>query len=274
MFRSLVLCLALLTMVASGRPACAQALFGQKTDYASVHLHSGRAMEDGRRKAALRVEMKPGWKTYWRNPGDAGIPPHFDWEGSTNLKAVAIAWPTPVVFDTYGSRTIGYEERMVLPLLLTPDDIEKPIRIKLNFTYGLCREICIPAQQDIVMEIAPGAPEDGGYFLDRAAATAPISAAEGGLVAHECKVEGAGKKRRFIAALSVDRPMLSAPVIVAEGPEGVWFGPVATRIQNGALIGEGPVETQPGQWIDRSALRLTVLGPERAITLEGCATTD
>ncbi len=274
MIRSLGLCLALLALAASGSPVVAQALFGQKTEYATVHLHSGRAMEDGSRKAVLRVELKPGWKTYWRNPGDAGIPPHFDWEGSTNLKAVAIAWPTPVVFDTYGSRTIGYEERMVLPLLMTPVNTAEPIQIRLNFTYGICRDICIPAQQDIAMEIAPGAPEDGGYFLDRAAATAPISAAEGGLIAHECKVEGAGKQRRFIAALSVERPMLSAPVIVAEGPDGVWFGPVATRFQNGALTGEGPVETEAGQWIDRSALRLTVLGPERAITLEGCATTN
>ena len=271
MFRILACCLTLLAIVATGAPVAAQGLFGQKTDYASVYLHSGRAMDGGKRKAALRVELKPGWKTYWRNPGDAGIPPHFDWEGSANLKAVAIAWPTPVVFDTYGSRTIGYEERMVLPLLLTPDNPAKPISIKLNFTYGLCREICIPAQQDIVMEITPGAPEDGGYFLDRAAATAPVSAEESGLIAHECKVEGAGKKRRFIASLSLAQPILTTPVIIAEGPEGVWFGPITTSLRDGALVGEGPVETEEGRWIDRAALTLTVLGAERAISLKGCA---
>ena len=272
MFRAFICCLALIAMIASVEPVAAQGLFGQKTDYASVHLHSGRPMEDGGRKVALRMELKPGWKTYWRNPGDAGIPPHFDWQGSTNLKSVSIAWPTPVVFDTYGSRTIGYEERMVLPLTLTPQNPAEPIQIKLNFIYGLCREICIPAQEDIAMEIAPDAPEDGGYFLDRAAATAPISAAEGGLIAHECKVEGAGEKRRFVAALSVSEPLLTAPVIIAEGPEGVWFGPVTTSIQNGALIGEGPVETEAGRWIGREALTLTVLGAERAISLKGCAT--
>ncbi len=273
MFRILACCMALLMMSATPERATAQGLFGQKTDYATVHLHSGRAMEGGQRKAALRVELKPGWKTYWRNPGDAGIPPHFDWEGSSNLKAVAIAWPTPMVFDTYGSRTIGYEERMVLPLLLTPENPAEPINIKLNFTYGLCREICIPAQQDVAMQITPDAPEDGGYFLDRAAATAPIRADEVGLVAHECKVEGAGEKRRFVAALSMDMPILSTPVIIAEGPEGVWFGPVSTWMEDGAVIGEGPVETEAGRWIDRAALNLTLLGPERAISLQGCAVT-
>lgn len=254
-------------------PAMAQGLFSQKTDYASVHLHSGRSLDDGARITALRMELKPGWKTYWRNPGDAGIPPHFDWAGSTNLKAVSIDWPTPMVFDTYGSRTIGYEERMVLPLVLTPENPAEPIDIKLNFTYGLCREICIPAQEDIAMTIAPDAPEDGGYFLDRAAATAPISAAEGGLIAHECKVEGAGEKRRFVAALSVDAPFYAAPVIIAEGPEGVWFGPIKTQVQDGKLMAEGPVETEAGRWIGRETLNLTVLGPERAISLQGCTTT-
>lgn len=272
MFRFLVCSLALLAMAVSAAPVTAQGLFGQKTDYASVYLHSGRAMEDGGRKAALRVELKSGWKTYWRNPGDTGIPPHFDWAGSANLKAVAIAWPTPIVFDTYGSRTIGYKERMILPLLLTPDNPAKPISVRLNFTYGICRDICIPAQQDIALEIAPGAPEDGGYFLDRAAATAPQSARNAGLVAHECKVEGAGEKRRFTAALSVNQPFLSTPVIVAEGPDGVWFGPVATSVRDGVLVGEGPVETEAGRWIDRASLRLTVLGPERAVSLKGCAT--
>lgn len=269
MMRAVLLCLAMIAAATS--PAMAQALFGQKTDYASVYLHSGRAMEDGARKTALRMELKPGWKTYWRSPGDSGIPPHFDWTGSENLKAVTIAWPTPVVFDTYGSRTIGYEERMVLPLTMTPENPAEPIEVKLNFSYGLCSDICIPAQQDIALTIAPDAPEDGGYFLDRAAAAAPISAAEGGLIAHECKVEGAGEKRRFVAALSVAAPFLAAPVVIAEGPEGVWFGPVTTRVHDGRLIAEGPVETDAGRWIGRETLDLTVLGPERAISLKGCA---
>jgi len=269
MMRAVLLCFAMIAAAAG--PAMAQALFGQKTDYASVYLHSGRALQDGGRRTALRMELKPGWKTYWRNPGDSGIPPHFDWTGSTNLKTVTIAWPTPVVFDTYGSRTIGYEERMVLPLTMTPENPAEPIEIRLNFTYGLCREICIPAQQDLALTIAPDAPEDGGYFLDRAAASAPISAAEGGLIAHECKVEGAGEKRRFVAALSVAAPFLAAPVIIAEGPDGVWFGPVTTRVHEGRLIAEGPVETEAGRWIGRETLDLTVLGAERAISLKGCA---
>ncbi len=271
MKRAILSCLAIFAMYAAPvSPAAAEGLFGQMTDYASVYLHSGRAMDDGARKTALRVELKPGWKTYWRNPGDSGIPPHFDWTGSENLQAVSIAWPTPVVFDTYGSRTIGYEERMVLPLTMTPENPAEPISIKLNFSYGLCSDICIPAQQDIAMTIVPDAPEDGGYFLDRAAATAPMSATEGGLIAHECKVEGAGEKRRFVAALSIGAPFYGQPVIIAEGPEGVWFGPTITRVQDGRLLSEGPVETEAGRWIGRETLSLTVLGPERAISLKGC----
>ncbi|MCX8508161.1 MAG: protein-disulfide reductase DsbD family protein, partial [Rhodobacteraceae bacterium] len=46
----------------------------------------GWRTESGSQMAALRLTMAPGWKTYWRAPGDAGIPPRFDWTGSANLK--------------------------------------------------------------------------------------------------------------------------------------------------------------------------------------------
>ena len=251
--------------------ALAQGLFGKTTDYASVELHAGRDVGAGERLTVLRMELKPGWKTYWRNPGDAGIPPHFDWAGSSNLKSVTVDWPTPVVFDTYGSRTIGYEQRMTLPLMMTPEDPIQPIKVRLNFTYGLCSEICIPAQADIALTIPPGAPEDGGYFLDLAYAETAVDAAAGGLTIHACRVEGAGEERLFHAAFTVDQPFVSQPVVIAEGPEGVWFGPTELRVADGVIIAEGPVETAADQWIERSALSLTLLGLGRAVTQHGCA---
>ena len=259
--------------LAAAAPAGAQGLFGQKTDYAEVMLHTGRSADDGVRIAALRMEMKPGWKTYWRNPGDAGIPPRFDWTGSENLKSVDIAWPTPVVFNTYGSRTIGYEERMVLPLTLTPERRGEPITVNLNFSYGLCSDICIPAHEEVSVTIAPDAPEDGGYFIDRAFDQTPVSAAEGGLSARDCRVVGAGQTRTFSAALRLSAPLFDDPIIVAEGPSGVWFGPVSTRIEDDLLIGEGLVRTEEGRWIDRSAMQVTVLGASRAIQMDGCLPT-
>ena len=52
--------------------------------------------------AAVEIRLAPGWHTYWRVPGEAGIPPRFDWSGSQNLAAVAYEWPRPEIIVSYG----------------------------------------------------------------------------------------------------------------------------------------------------------------------------
>lgn len=238
-------------------------------EMSALSLHSGWA-EGDRRVAGLRMELAEGWKTYWRNPGDAGVPPQFDWSGSKNLAAAEIHWPAPHVFDAYGSRTIGYKERLVLPLTLTPEDPDEPIGLRLKVSYGVCSDICVPRFQELTLAIPPGAPEEGGYFIRRALAELPAPAAEAG-ISVDCGVEGAGASRRFNAEIRYEAPPVAAPVVVVEGPEGVWFGPVDARIGADGVLAEGPVETEAGRWIDRSSLRVTILGEDGAADLQGCA---
>ena len=76
----------------------------------------GWRTENGDHMAALRITLNPGWKTYWRAPGDAGIPPLLDWSGSGNLESAEVTWPTPEVFSQNGMRSIGYTEELVLPV--------------------------------------------------------------------------------------------------------------------------------------------------------------
>lgn len=258
-----------LGLLAAGA-AAGQGLFGAKTDYATLSLHSGWAEAD-RRVAGLRLELAPGWKTYWRSPGDSGVPPHFDWSGSENLAAVAVDWPAPEVFESFGATTIGYKGRMVLPLTLTPVDPARPIDLRLAFTYGVCDEICIPAREEVAMTIPPGAPEEGGVFIRAALRDRPVGAAEGGVTAAACRVEGAGETRRFTADIAFAAPPAAPPLVVVEGPEGVWFGPVETRMVNGALTADGAVHTEAGRWIDRSELSVTLLSDAGAVALPGCA---
>lgn len=262
-----------LAALALAAPAAAQGLFGGGDDAerARPSLLPGWAEPDGRRVAALRVELAPGWKTYWRRPGDAGIPPQFDWSGSQNLADLRVAWPTPVVFDTFGARTIGYKTQMTLPLALTPKDPSKPISLRLSLFYGLCDEICIPASAELSLELPPDAPEAGRGLIEAALAATPDRAESAGLTAARCAVEGADAERTFTARLAFDPPLETTPVIVAEGPEGVWFGPVETRRDGAEIVAVGPVQTEPGVWIGGGDLRLTILGAGRGLVLNGCA---
>ena len=104
---------------------------------------------DGRlqRYAALEIAMPSGWKTYWRQPGSAGgIPPNVSWQGSTNLKNATIQYPAPIRMVDPSGESIGYKKSVVFPLHLEPVDPAKPLVLDLKVFFGVCREICIPAQ--------------------------------------------------------------------------------------------------------------------------------
>ena len=73
--------------------------------------HSGDVVHAG-----VEIRLKPGWHTYWRYPGDAGVPPRFDFQGSQNLKSVDVLWPAPQRMTEAGMTAIGYDRDVILPL--------------------------------------------------------------------------------------------------------------------------------------------------------------
>jgi len=109
---------------------------------------------DGAWTAGLDITLAEGWKTYWRVPGESGIPPQFDWSGSTNLKSVTIGWPAPRRFRDAAGETIGYANRIVFPLRAEPVDAAKPIELALSLFYGVCKDVCIPAAADLKLELS------------------------------------------------------------------------------------------------------------------------
>ena len=232
---------------------------------ARVVLHSGWAEPDGRRIVGLRMDLKHGWKTYWRSPGAAGIPPHFDWTGSRNVADLRIVWPRPMVFQSFGLRTIGYKDRMVLPIALRAENPSRPIRLRLSLSYGLCEEICIPSQQEFALDIAPGQGPEGAAAIEQALKDGPRHTGE--TARAECAIRP--DEQRFEARFAFASPPSASPVVVAEG-EGAVFGPLDSRLEDGVVVASGEMRASGG-WIDRGAVRLTVLGADGAYLVGGCA---
>lgn len=105
--------------------------------------------------AGVEIETKPDWKTYWRNPGDAGVPPAFDWSKSSNVAAADVRYPAPQRIVDKSGTTIGYLGGVVFPVIVTPADPAKAVVLKLTIDYGVCKDICVPAQADLTLDIAP-----------------------------------------------------------------------------------------------------------------------
>jgi DsbC/DsbD-like thiol-disulfide interchange protein len=98
-------------------------------------------------RAGIEIRLDPGWHTYWRYPGDSGVPPTFDFAGSSNVKSAAVLWPAPHRFpDGAGGQSIGYEGDFVLPIHVVPQDATKPAVLKIKIAYAVCEKLCIPAQ--------------------------------------------------------------------------------------------------------------------------------
>jgi DsbC/DsbD-like thiol-disulfide interchange protein len=96
--------------------------------------------------AGVDIVLEDGWKTYWRMPGEAGIPPSFDWTGSKNAKAIEVLWPAPQRFDDMSGETVGFKERVVFPLRVTAESAQAKPELKLAMFFGVCKDVCIPAK--------------------------------------------------------------------------------------------------------------------------------
>ncbi len=104
--------------------------------------------------AFVEIALEPGWKTYWRTPGDAGgLPPTFEWSKSSNLAEAKVAFPAPQRFTDKSGNTIGYKDGVVLPVFLTPQDAKAPISLVAGIQYGICKDICIPVEAELTLDV-------------------------------------------------------------------------------------------------------------------------
>src|SRR5467141_2360576 len=133
--------------------------------------HSSVRLLAGSRSGAVLLggiafQLEPGWKTYWRNPGDSGVPPRFDFSKSENIEAVTVLWPAPTKFDDgAGGHSLGYRNQVVLPLRIVAKSADKPVTLRADIHYAVCEKLCIPVQANAELAIASVAStEDSALF--------------------------------------------------------------------------------------------------------------
>ena len=212
-------------------------------------------------RAGVEIKLDPGWHTYWRDPGDSGVPPKLDFSGSNNVKSVAVLWPAPERFpDGAGGNSIGYLDHVILPLRVTPQNTGKQTALKLKLGYDICGNMCVPIESELNLSLSGNGAEEAA--IEKAEIRVPrrVALGEGrGTKGIELKsAEGHGSDTatggtsgsKGLAILSVhrepggahDRVVVEvaapagAPVeLFAEGPTPDWSlpRPEATGTGNG-----------------------------------------
>ncbi len=226
---------------------------------------------DGSHTAALRITLNPGWKTYWRAPGDSGIPPTITWDGSRNLSQVDITWPTPEVFSQNGLRSIGYDEELILPVRIMPRRDGQDMRLNAELEIGVCRDICVPQTLKVKAELPTSGTRDAR--IAAALADRPLTASEAQVGKVTCSVRPTAHGIGISARITMPSAGGKEIAVIETGDPKIWVAEGETH-RNGNVIETHTemmhVEGAPFI-LDRSALRITVLGSNHAVDIEGCS---
>lgn len=238
---------------------------------ATLRVLSGGQNSDGRLIGGLHIQMQEGWRTYWRVPGEGGIPPRFDWSRSRNLESLRIAWPVPNVYYTFGYRSIGYKDELVLPLLVRPKDASKPVALNARIEIGVCESVCIPTTLRATGRLDR---EEGAAtpLLRDALRNQPTSQSAAGVQSVRCKFEPISDGIKLRAEIQLPSPRADEEAVVELRDANIWVSTPETDRQGGAVTVTSELVPPNGQpfAMDRSDVRITLLTPGQAVDIQGC----
>src|SRR5713226_3276427 len=233
--------------------------------------HSAVRLLAGSRSGAVLMggiafQLQPGWKTYWRTPGDSGVPPRFDFSKSENIEAVTILWPAPTKFDDgAGGHSLGYKNQIVLPLRIVAKNADKPVTLRAEINYAVCEKLCIPVEANAELAFTSVAStEDSALFAALDTVPKPASVGDPNpLTIRDVKRDG-----KSTVLVDVAVPDTRAVNLFVEGPTPNWALPVPKLLEHSppgvkrfAFELEG---LPPGTNPEGAALKLTLVGGDRA----------
>jgi len=236
----------------------------------SHRIIPGWVQPDGTHMAERALALAPGWKTHWRQPGAAGLPPLIARTAAANLSQFDVHWPTPDVFWQSGMRSVGYRDRLVLPFTATPDQIGRDIRLRGRLQLGLCADVCIPAQLDFDA-LLPADAQARPAAVIAALANQPYVQDEAGVRAVACTLRPAQDGMQISAEITMPSAGGAEEAVIEMAPH-LWISdPKATR-QGGRLALTAQVMSVSGApiVIDRSEIRITVIGQSYGVDIQGC----
>lgn len=256
-------------LIAASAPATAQITLTTDTVVRAEVLPGWRT-SDGTHQAAIALRLAKGWKTYWRVPGAAGIPPSFDWGGSRNLAAVQVHWPVPVVTTSYGLRSIGYFEQVILPIRVRPRDPGAPVRLRAQLDIGVCEDICIPVTLTLDQMLPVGGATDPVILA--ALRDQPMTARTAGVRRALCQITPTADGLMLDVTLQMPRLGRREAIAIELPDKRIHITDGATQRSGETLRTQVELLSPRGGAFPlfRDQVRITVIGDRQAAEIQGC----
>ena len=234
---------------------------------ATIRLISGSNKSGGAPlRAGVQIKLQPGWKTYWRYPGDSGVPPRFDFSKSENIEAVTVLWPAPTQFDDgAGGHSLGYHGQIVLPLRIVAKNADKPVTLRAEVSYAICEKLCIPVEASAELAFnSVASTEDSALFAALDTVPKPANIGDPNPLTI-LDVKRAGKTQVVVDVVTPDSRNVS---LFVEGPTPDWALPIPKALDRSPSgVKRFAFELDglpPGANPDGAALKLTLVGSDRA----------
>jgi DsbC/DsbD-like thiol-disulfide interchange protein len=233
--RHLLWCIAAAATVAASPSYAADASVWDDEVHSTMRLIAGESrVSDPNVRAGVELKLSPGWKTYWRYPGDSGVPPRFNFSQSVNVKSVNVLWPAPNHFSDEDGQSIGYKDHVIFPLRITPEDAAKPVTLRLSLDYAVCEKLCVPAEGKAELQLSNGA-SSLAPLLEAAEARVPRRARLGegtDLAIRAVHRETLAGRERVVVDFSA--PAGDHVELYAEGPTPEWALPLPELVSRTA----------------------------------------
>ena len=246
-------------------PAFAQS-YGDGVE--SISILKGWRDADGTHIAAIDIQLEKHWKTYWRVASQGGIPPHLDWSMSSNIAGLEFVWPAPSIFEDYGIRTVGYANRVILPMRLKPKNPAQQITFQGRLDLGVCKDICIPVQHELNASLSRLLSFDRDLIEDAMTQVADQDASAFRISCEFTKTDdGFDISARVETEETLSRPAL----LFVEYDGGEWIAQGKTKRRKGALTNTASVFATDLNSIDPADVTLTVVERDRVREITGCS---
>ncbi|MDQ2634195.1 MAG: hypothetical protein M3Y78_10720 [Pseudomonadota bacterium] len=258
--KTLPACAAFLTLLAAPAAHAASSDWFE-TEGARIRLvTTGKPDAEGKLRGVLDIELRPGWKTYWRDPGDSGVPPTLDISANPNIASAVFDFPAPQRHDEGDFKWAGYDYSLALPVTFTLKDPAGSATIDADVFLGVCETICIPVQAQLTVDPA----SDASDPQDRAAVAAALSeippAANPEFEITE--VDQAGDGKVVLEATFPGNPE-SAELFIA-GEEGYVFSTPVRKQRDGKTFFAVEV-TRPDEAANGAGLHYTLVTDAGAV---------
>ncbi|KZL27262.1 protein-disulfide reductase DsbD domain-containing protein [Pseudovibrio sp. Ad37] len=198
-------------------------------------LRASEPNTDGLYRGGIEFRLEEGWHTYWRYPGEAGIPTEASFVNSVNIASAELMFPAPKAYSDGFSTSLIYSDKVVLPLLIKRMDDGRPAILNANLTFGICKDICIPGQAEVSLVFPAATMKDdvADKLVNDAFARVPITQGDMPSLFPEIKITGEGKDRTVNISAKVSSKDKS-PELFIEGPVGSYHGvPKLTSVKKG-----------------------------------------